>query len=493
MGILQIVKRAWLSWLDVERKDMLIILVVLFAFLIRIIFLFYTPLRGWDETVYLNLGYQLSQNPLIYSLANSGWSDFIPSQDTIYGWPSIGFRAPLLPYLISVFYSLNLNFIVEIINPFLGAVSVFLVYILGKKLFDNNVGLYSATLFSLVPLHVYFSEQVLTDTFVVFFLLLTFVSFWEGYEKGNTMQKILFGLFFALSLLARYTTLWIAVVFFLYFFIRDRSLKFLTDKYLWYAISFFFVILAPWFIYSFAYYGNTLGAFVHGFRAASYWGGVQSWNFFFINSWHIFSAVGVVFIFSLIYIFFKKEFYKREVYLLLIWTFFFLGMAIYMPHKEERFIMPIIPAVCLISGFCISKFKRYKNTIFGLICAILIISLFGLFKIEYEKSKNKANICFSEGNKFLASDSINKNSLVITNQSPIVYYYTQKENRIYPDPWSVESLKNIINLNHGNRIIYIFFTNYDMSIDSGVKNDLDNNFKKVFECSKDWGYSAIYE
>lgn len=474
-----------------KEIDKYIIFVVIFAFLIRIIVLFYSPIRGWDETVYLNLGHQLSHNPLFYSLANSGWNDFIPSKDIIYGWPNVGFRAPLLPYLISFFYSLKLYLIVDLINPFFGAASVYLVYIIGKKLFNSTVGLYSAILFSLVPIHVFYSGQVLTDTFVTFFVLLTFISFWLGYEEGNKKHKILFGLFLALSLLARYTTLWIAPIFLLYFIIRDKSLKFIKDKYLWYSIGVFFLALIPWFIYGFSFYGNLIGGFIHGFKAASYWGGVQSWNFFFVNSWQILSAVGIIFIFSLFYILLKREHTKREVYLVLIWTIFFLGMAMCMPHKEERFIMPIIPAVCLISGFFIDKLKKYKKIILILTFTMLVFSLVGSFRYEYEKSQNKANVCFMEGNKFL-SGSVDKNSLVVTNQSPIVYYYTHKDNTLYPYPWSNDSLKTIIKQN-SNRPVYVLFSNYDMSMNTNIQKDLDNSFVKIFECSKDWGYSAIYK
>ena len=203
-----------------EKTDQLIIFVLIFSFLIRIAFLFYSPLRGWDETVYLNLGRDLSRNPFSYSLLNSPWNDFIPSTDIIYGWPNIGFRAPLLPYILSIFYALNLNFLIPIIVPFFATLSVFLVYIFGKKLFDKKIGLYSAILFSLAPIQVFYSEKIWTDPLIVFFILLTFISFWEGYEKENKKHKILFGLFLALSLLARYTTLWIAPVFLFYFLIR---------------------------------------------------------------------------------------------------------------------------------------------------------------------------------------------------------------------------------------------------------------------------------
>ena len=492
MDFSQIIRKIKLYWLGMEKTDKLIILVLVLSFLIRIAFLFYSPLRGWDETVYLNLGHDLSTNPLFYSLKNSGWNDFIPSTDIIYGWPNVGFRAPLLPYILSVFYSLNLNFLIPIIIPFLGTLSVFLVYILGKKLFDKKVGLYSAILFALIPIHIFYSGKIWTDPLVVFFILLTFISFWEGYEKENKKHKILFGLFLALSLLARYTTLWITPIFLFYFFIRDKSLKFLKDKYLWYAIGIFFLTLVPWFLYGLKYYGNILGAFIHGFKAAGYWGGVQSWNFFFVNSWQIFSIIGIVSIFSLLFIVLKKEFAKREIYLLLIWVIFFSIMVMYMPHKEERFIMPIIPAICIISGFFINRIKRYKNIILGLICIVLITSLWGTFKIEYENSYSGVNLCFSDGNKFLANDSIDKNSLVVTNQLPIVHYYTKKEVHLYPDSWNLDIFRNIFDLNYKDRKVYIFFANYDMT-DKKIKEDLDNNFKKVFECSRGWGNSAIYE
>lgn len=493
MDISKIMENIRKYFSNLEKTDVFIIFLIIFSFLIRIIPLLYTPLRGWDETVYLNLGDQLSVNPFNYSLFGSGWNDYIPSTDIIYGWPNIGFRAPLLPYLLSIFYFLNLNFLIEIIMPFIGALSVFLVYILGRDIFNKKIGLYSALLFSLAPIHVYYSGQMLTDTFVVFFILLAFISFWKGYEKGNNKHKILFGFFLALSLLARYTTLWIFPVFFLYFLIRDKSFKFLKDRHLWHAILIFLLTLTPWLFYGFSHYGNVFGAFIHGLKAAGYWGGEQSWNFFFANSWQIFSIIGIIFIISLYNIFQKKDYIKKEVYLFLIWIAFFLGMVMYMPHKEDRFIMPIIPAVCIIAALLFDQLKKYKKIIISTACLILMASLAMLFVNEYQKSQEGATACFYNGNKFLADKNIDKNSLIINNKSPMVYYYTKKENRLYPEPWNTQSFKDYINQNFSHRTVYVFFANYDMSEYEYINKDLNGNFEKVFECSKEDGYSVIYK
>lgn len=493
MGRSRILTKITNFWFSLERNDKLIVLILVLSFIIRILFILYSPLRGWDESVYLNLGEDLSKNPLLYSLKNSGWRDFIPSSNVVYGWPNIGFRAPLLPYLFSIFYLINLSFLVDFIVPLFSTLSILLVYILGKRLLSSSTALYSAVLFSLLPIHIIYSSKTLTDAFVIFFVILTFISFWQGYEKDNKRHKILFGFFLALSLLARYTTLWLIPVFLFYFIIKDKSLKIFKDRYLWYAVAIFFLTLVPWFIYGIKYYANPFGSFIHGFNASSYWGGVQSWSFFITNSWQIFSIVGILFSFSILYILFKRDFLKKEIYLLLLWIFIFFFIVVLMPHKEDRFILPIVPAICLISGYFINTLGKYRNLVLGLICLVLIFSLFNFFKNDYSIEKAGVTTCFREGNIFLANKSIEKDSLIITNQSPIVYHYTKKRNFLYPEPFDLKTLKNGLDSDYADNKVYFLFSNYDMQIDGEIRKELDINFKKVFECKKGWGYSAVYK
>jgi len=478
-----------------KRETKILISLFMFTFILGGIFVFSTPLKIWDETVYANLGYDLSNNPLDYSVENNGWSDFIPSGgDNFYAWPKMGFRAPLLPYLLSPFYPFNLGFLVKFFIVFVGSLSTCLVYLLGEKMFNRKVALYSAILFLLIPLHIIYSAKILTGVLFTFFVLLTFLSFWKGYEENNKKHKILFGVFLALALLSRYTALWIMPIFLIYFLVRDKSLKFVKDKYLWYSILAFFATLIPWFIYGIFEYNNPIGAFIHGAKASAYWGGLQSWHFFFDYWWQMFSIIGFVFVIALIYILYKKDFFKKEIYLLLIWFTFFLGMAIYMPHKEDRFILAIVPTIALISGYFIDKIKKYKKLI---LIGIIIISLFSIsfqFYTTYNNSYTGTNKCFLEGNKFLQNQ---ENALVVTDESAIVYYYTKQSTHFYPNPWSYESLKSLVENHYSAKNNFIFFTDFDMPLNSvkhiKIKEDLDKNLEKVFECSKEEGYSAVYK
>lgn len=476
-----------------SKENWILLTIMIFGFLIRLAFTSNVP--WWDESVYLNLGYDLSSNPLDYSVYNHGWSDFIPSGgDENYAWPKMGFRPPLLPYILAIFYVLKLSFIIKLLLPLMGTLTIFLVYLLGKEMFNKKVGIISAAIICLVPIHVMFSGIVLNDVFVTFFITLSFLFFWKGFEKGNEKYKILFGITLGLGLLTRYTMLWIIPIFPVYLWIRNKSLSFLKDKYLWYAIIGFFVVLIPWFIYGYFEYGNILGGFLHGFKGTAYWGGIQSWFFFFEHWLYMFSISGILFVLSLIWIFYTKDYKKREIYILLIWSLFYLMMLIIMPHKEERFVIPIIPAISLLLGLFISQFKKYQKLILFGIVFILFFSLILQFYHAYKSSYTETNSCFLEGNKFLKN--IEKDALIVTDESPIIYYYTKKETRFYPNPWSSQSLRNVVESYYEGREVYIFFTDYDMPLNNEkniqIKEDLDANFKKAFECYKNEAFSIIY-
>jgi 4-amino-4-deoxy-L-arabinose transferase-like glycosyltransferase len=63
--------------------------------------------------------------------------------------------------------------IVLVMNIIIGIGSVLLIYLLGKKLFDERVGIFAAILLSLSKLHISFVKSALSDTMLNFFLILS--------------------------------------------------------------------------------------------------------------------------------------------------------------------------------------------------------------------------------------------------------------------------------------------------------------------------------
>ncbi|MCS7106076.1 MAG: glycosyltransferase family 39 protein, partial [Candidatus Aenigmarchaeota archaeon] len=159
-------------------KNKILLALFLLSLFLRVVSLFTSLVKWWDETVYANLGWDLVSNPFDYSFAKK-WSDYTKD------WPRAGYRAPLLPYTLALIYALtNSQILVDLFMPFVGSLSVIILYLLTDKLFNHRIAFYSSILLSFLPIHVFYSSKIMTDVYAVFFLLISVLSFWLGFEKG---------------------------------------------------------------------------------------------------------------------------------------------------------------------------------------------------------------------------------------------------------------------------------------------------------------------
>ena len=114
----------------------------------------------------------------------------------------------------------------------------------------------------------------------------------------------------------------------------------------------------------------------------------------------------------------------------------------------------------------------------------IIIPTFVTF---YHQEVTGTNRCFSKSMGFIKS--LPEDSLIYSDESPIVYYYTNKKTRFYPNPWDKEKLE------YGKNV-YLLYSSYDkpLYIDENVvfRKDLKNSFNEIFSCNEDWGISEVY-
>jgi 4-amino-4-deoxy-L-arabinose transferase-like glycosyltransferase len=467
-----------------------LIIILVISLLLRIFSSFMYPIIWWDEAVYSNLGYELSQGN-DYSFRN-GWTDFVPYGQGIYDLPRAGFRPPLLPFILSIFYFLKLDFFIKLLMPLIGTLSVFFVYLLGKEMFNKTVGLYSAIIFSLIPVHILYSGRILTDVLSTFLLIVCFYFFWRGFEKNNNRDKILFGLFLGLALLSRYTVLWAFPVFFIYLLIRFKF-RFFKDRYFWYSCLIFLLTLSPWLIYGLIEYNNPLGPFIHGVIAKDYWGGTQDWNFFINQGYKLFSILGFVFIFSILFLFFNKRYKEKENYLLLIWVVFFFFMCMNLPHKEDRFIISLLPGISILSGsfmYSFFKNKKLRLALTGLL-VVFLISIFMHLFIIYSSNHNINSKCFYQTIDYLNNldydyDLISENTLVF-------HHLTRKQTHYYPG-FNISSINSFINSSDNDFLVVftragstISFEDYEL-----LESELSKNYNLDFNCSLDPRMNFVY-
>jgi len=464
-----------------DSKKILIIVLIL-AFSIRMFLSFTTLLKGWDETVYANLGWNLKSNPFNYEFKY--WGD----KNLDECWSCAGFRAPLLPYSIMILYSVfgNSEIILNLFMPIIGTIGIVLLYLLAKRMFNEKIALVSAIILAFLPLHVMFSGKFLTDVYATTLITVTSLFFWLGFIENKFKFKLLFGLFLALSFLARYISVVMVPVYLLLMLIRERNFRFLTQKGTVLSFVIFFLVISPWLLYSYNEYNNPIGFLLHAKNAASYWGDTQPWYFFFQHSFESYSIFIIPFIFGLFDSIRKMNLKKFNYLLILFWILAILGFSIYFNHKEERFLLTLTPAFSILAAIGIYKILDVKNrklkiisSIFMVIvCIVVIISLIVISLIGLKNIYTEKDFCILNSTKLLKGTE--NNSIIFTELSSVIYHYTHKENHFLTHGF--EDIDTLIKENYIGRPVYALWIKDDTP--QYIKDGLDanKNFKPIYKC-----------
>lgn len=145
----------------------------------------------------------------------------------------------------------NSEFAVRFLSVLFGTASIYAIYILGKSIFNENVGLISATLLAVSPLHIYFSKEARTYILFFLFTLLSMYFYNELHkEKNNQKQnkKNIIGylIFTSLMLYSHVYAVFLILAQNIHFFIAN---KFIFNKKQkdWFLIQFtLLIIYIPW-------------------------------------------------------------------------------------------------------------------------------------------------------------------------------------------------------------------------------------------------------
>lgn len=464
-------------------QNKILFLLFVLALLIRIAFLSTAgPIKWWDETVYLNMGLDLATNPFHYAFDGS-WSDAVSV-----GWPNAGFRPPVLPYLLSLFYFFNLDFLTSLLFPLLGALTVVAIYLLALQLkFSAKESLYAAFLVAILPVHAYYSAKALNDSVAVLLLILSALFYWKAIQqKEKTAFPLLMaGLLFGLSLLTRYTMVVMLPAFFLHWVYVHRH----DWKKVEFGVFFlfFFLTLLPWFIYGIAYYSDPLGWFWHGALLGNQWGGHQAFYHLairFIETFGFLAPLGLAGFVLLAREKSNEPIEKRPVVFLLLFLLFFIFHSIY-SHKEDRFLLPLLPLVSIFAAVAINRIQSFwKPIVVGL---VLIGSVWGMISIsssEWSPDYQVQSQCVASAMHYLKT--VPSHSLIITDESPTVYYYTGLASQFYPASLDA-TFPEIESKTKGP--IY-FLTIGKLSLPNQLF--VEENAQRVFDCPGSFPPVAVY-
>ena len=191
-----------------DRYKKIIIFIYLFAFFIKIPFLFFTTIF-YDETAY---SYTIAN-----IVKNHSWLHLYNSSDLF-------FFPPLFNYIASIFVIIGMDrlYAVRLVSILLSSGIPPILFLIMKKQYSNKVALITAFLWLFLPYAFLFGILGMVESSMIFFLILSIYFLFTKQE--NKKHIFLSALFFAASIWIKETPIGLIPLFFIFVFLKKERI-----------------------------------------------------------------------------------------------------------------------------------------------------------------------------------------------------------------------------------------------------------------------------
>lgn len=386
------------NWLS-EKENIFLVLILIFGIGIRLYYYLLTIGQAlwWDEAAYGTL----AKNYIFHTWDGTS---AVTGENVI--------RPPLFPFLWSLLLRAGFNeaavrFVLEFIPS---VISIFLIYLIGKEMYDKKVGLISALILSVFWIHLFYTGRLLTEVP----LLLPLLGGVYYFAKANKDEFNYTYFFISLLLvstatLIKYTNGIFLFIYFTMLLINKRYVLVKNKKFWIYGISGITPILI-FFLKNYIFVGNIFPAFFGDYLSSGVGGGTSEprpIHFGALNlipvlmqpTFFIFFLLGLAVVTFQLFIGYnyisKNRRLSNHLLLLLIMIFVLSFFIFYNRASEDRWLFPIIVSMCTFAGVGLSSlnnfFKKYNKTLaFFAVVVILLFGAYGQIKFADSLIKNRA-------------------------------------------------------------------------------------------------------
>lgn len=370
---------------------------------------------------------------------------------------AINYPAFLREFLNVVFGKNGLDALIwsRFLTALLGALSVFLTYLIGKRLFNTATGIFASIFLAVNYRHVLSSHLALSDIPNGFFVLLAFYACVLLLEKNTAKRYLLCGLLIGLSISMKYQVLALLPFLFVHLLwaIKKRKITELFNRYFIFSlilIPIIFVFLNPYLLLNL----ETALPIVQNV-SLRYGAGAYRFNFyplFYLYHWGIgmlpFVAILIGFPISLV-----KSPMKTLLVLTYVGPFLFIFLYYMTGGTYIRNFTTVIPFLMLFSGYLYGVlanflYKRINRKIALGLLAFLLIA------INYNSIKDSFMVSFAytkEWDRDLlatwATRNIPEGSKVMNDNVGLPSTIEKPMGII---PWGIEEGNSITELSHKN-------------------------------------------
>lgn len=357
----------------------------------------------YDETLYLSIGRNLSDNPADYTMNGK----------------YMLYRPPVLPYLIAGSSLITRGFsepVSMFITPVFSLLLILSFYYGITHYYSERTAFFSALFLLLCPLYVRHSIRVLNHIEFALFFFLAVLAFRTGIEKSKMYWFCLSGIVGGLAFLTRYTGLMYFAVIGIYVLLEKR-LHFYREKGVYIAFLFFFIPVIPWAFFSGEVY-NGYFEFARIAMAALPRDSVT----------HTLQYIGVTILeltpFLVFFTLLGARTLKKDTFFLSYFGGALLTLIL-LQHREPRFILDFLPALALPAGAYVSSIYKKRKHIIYIVLFLMLLQTIGesIYASRFELHIKEAGL-------FIAESPLKGD--IIANEEAQMYYYTERTVYFFP-------------------------------------------------------------
>lgn len=274
----------------------------------------------------------------------------------------------------------------------LGVASVYLVFLITRRLFNVKIGLFAALILAITPFHVRDSHYITTDIPSLFFILLSIYSFICLYFKPKLKWFILSGLFLGFSCTVRYFPIAVLVYPLVLLATIKKGNKWLRNTLIGFVFVFVGVFLGLPFLfleknggamfladlqkYSLPWYGTSISAYI--FSLVSYLSSfgkialpslsslLPQYSHQFYLSYLFFNGFGILpsmfAVVGIVIVLIKSI--KKFIFLMIIPLATYFYVVFYISSTYERSIIPVLPFLAIFLAVFLGSIKNRVLLVF---------------------------------------------------------------------------------------------------------------------------------
>lgn len=343
------------------------------ALLLRVVPLTYA--HFWDETVYL-------QHAMVLVDGRANYDEF-------------EYRPPLLPFLYAVgFLAWNHIYAANVVQGLFTTLAVLFGFLHVRDAFGRVPAWYAAAQLAFMPYLVNASHDLLTDAPA---LTLMLAAMW-AFEKPGTRFLLLSGALYALAIQTRFTSMFLVVYFLLQAIVVHRK----PGQLGWWAAA-AAAAIAPYLVWARWNFGSFFHPFVRGRQMVTEWTPLVPAAFYWEALGTVFPSIvwplaALGLLGPLVRAFAERrsagigpsvatdvapaEALRREL-VLLVWGFAFMAYMLSIPHKEARYLLPLVIPVVILAGVGLAEITHWIASQSRGVRAAGLLLLAGVAVVQY--------------------------------------------------------------------------------------------------------------